>query len=386
MDIICSTISTLTIGDQISSGGFATVYQGILNSNPVAIKVIKTRDVEYSVYQEMYALTLLKGAPNIVQLLGWQVTDEYYIVLEYWNGTLWSLATEQDIQTRISLLPTIIEQLTIGLECIHAAGLVHRDIKPTNILHRNFNNFCIADFGLTGKQDHPYRGTCCHYCPPLEIILKCDSQFSKTVDYWTLGATILDYAIGRMVLYNISLKKVLAEKYQRNIRDIKQEFRSGRLHGYLPVDDYLQDIKYYPSTTVISQLQGMLNIDPGDRILPIFEINWKPAPIERPKYTREERRKLRELTLIPQLIVNAEITQEVEQVSIYLLLQYFVKLVRENNLTTGLTEIEIIAAVTLAMYTRMGDIPNDSQLIVPSLQEELIRMRAIMAQAVNFQL
>lgn len=96
----------------------------------------------------------------------------------------------------------VIPRQALGLEYIHARGIVHHDIKPDNILVNKEGHCVITDFGgarfkssrtLVKSQDEPPTITPAYAAPELLLDL---FEYTESVDYWSLGATIGELVVG----------------------------------------------------------------------------------------------------------------------------------------------------------------------------------------------
>lgn len=141
--------------NKINSGGMATVYKGRdrkLNRN-VAIKVLKSEYREDKNFvrkfrEEAQAAACL-AHPNIVNV--YDVGDEmgiHYIVMELVEGITLKNYIERKGKLTIKEATSIAIQVSMGLEVAHNNDIVHRDIKPQNIMISKDGKVKVMDFGI----------------------------------------------------------------------------------------------------------------------------------------------------------------------------------------------------------------------------------------------
>ncbi|KAH7343940.1 hypothetical protein B0J17DRAFT_693563 [Rhizoctonia solani] len=179
-----STIKDFEIIKPISKGAFGSVFlaKKKTTGDYFAIKVLKKADMIAknqitNVKAERMILMKQSESPFVVKLyFTFQSKENLYLVMEYLNGgdcaslikTLGALPEEW---TR-----AYIAEVTLGLEYLHAKGVVHRDLKPDNLLidqhgHLKLTDFGLSRIGLLGRQtrestrhahsissDRPFRG------------------------------------------------------------------------------------------------------------------------------------------------------------------------------------------------------------------------------------
>ena len=146
--------------EQIGVGGMAAVYKArkISIDKTVAIKVL----FPYLATDESFIDRFKREAKaaasiqheNVVNVIDFGESEgSFYIVMEYYDGrTLEALMKERPgIPTDIAA--QILVEVAYGLEAAHALDVVHRDIKPGNIIYTNQGGIKIADFGLAKKSD-----------------------------------------------------------------------------------------------------------------------------------------------------------------------------------------------------------------------------------------
>lgn len=146
--------------EQIGIGGMAAVYRArkVSIDKIVAIKVLFPYLATDEGYLERFQREAKAAASiqheNVVNVIDFGESDgAFYIVMEYYDGrTLEQLMKERPgLPPEISL--RILLEVAYGLEAAHALDIVHRDVKPANIIYTNQGGIKIADFGLARKTD-----------------------------------------------------------------------------------------------------------------------------------------------------------------------------------------------------------------------------------------
>ena len=194
----------------LGKGGMSSVYlaEHVLMRRRCAIKVLPTRRVHDSSYlgrfhREAQAVASLDD-PNIVRAydVDHEVDGEmeiHFLVMEYVNGkSLLDLVQKQRFLSPVQSAE-YIRQAARGLQHAHAAGLVHRDIKPGNLLVDNSGVVKLLDLGLarffegneetslTVQHDERVLGTADYLAPEQAV----DShQVDARADIYSLGCTL----------------------------------------------------------------------------------------------------------------------------------------------------------------------------------------------------
>ena len=151
-------IGKYDVQDVLGKGGMGSVYRGFdpVISRQVAIKAISKAsvgadDLKHIMQRfrhEAQAVGRLVH-PRIVQIYDYGEDDAVaYIVMELVNGKTLAQHLQQEVSYEIREVGEIIRQLLDGLGHAHAAGVIHRDVKPSNILINNDGRIKISDFGI----------------------------------------------------------------------------------------------------------------------------------------------------------------------------------------------------------------------------------------------
>jgi putative two-component system response regulator len=147
------TLRSYRILERIGKGGMATVFRAhhIGLDRYVAIKVLPEFFAEEEVYRERFqhearSIGRLKH-PNILEVFDFGQEDGVtYIVMELVEGG--TLEDRLGAPMELEDVVRILEPLAGALDYAHAHGILHRDIKPTNVLMHTDGSPVLADFGL----------------------------------------------------------------------------------------------------------------------------------------------------------------------------------------------------------------------------------------------
>jgi serine/threonine protein kinase len=138
----------------LGRGGFADVYLGehIYLKTPAAIKILQTRlsgsdDLESFLKEARFIAQL--AHPHIVRVLDFGVDGETpFLVMEYApNGTLRERHPSGTVLPLTTIIP-YVKQVADALQYAHSEKLVHRDVKPENMLVGRRNDILLSDFGI----------------------------------------------------------------------------------------------------------------------------------------------------------------------------------------------------------------------------------------------
>jgi serine/threonine-protein kinase len=190
---------------RIARGGMATVYVAtdLRLERRVALKVMHAHLSDDSVFQSRFIQEARSAArladPHVVNVFDQGQDGELaYLVMEYLPGiTLRELLKEQKRLT-VTQTITVMDAVLSGLAAAHRAGLIHRDVKPENVLLAEDGRIKIGDFGLaratsantaTGAQ---LLGTIAYLAPELVTRGTADARS----DIYALGIMLYEMLAG----------------------------------------------------------------------------------------------------------------------------------------------------------------------------------------------
>ena len=191
----------------LGEGGMSYVYKAIDKQlqRTVAIKTLKPNYVEQEKFVERFKREAQTAAnlnhPNSVQIFDWGIGDEPFFVMEYIEGnTLTSIIANKRTISMNDIL-FIGAQVSSGLQAAHSKGLVHRDIKPGNIMITPQGKVKVTDFGIVSLQNEEsditktgsILGTASYISPEQAQ----GKPVSKESDLYSLGTVLYELITGR---------------------------------------------------------------------------------------------------------------------------------------------------------------------------------------------
>ncbi|CAL0306035.1 unnamed protein product [Lupinus luteus] len=194
-------------GRQIGAGSFSVVWHGRhkVHGTEVAIKEIGTlrlnNKLQESLVSEVSILSQINH-PNIIRLHEIiQAPGKIYIVLEYCKGGDLSLYIQRHGRVPEATAKHFMQQLAMGLQVLRSNNLIHRDLKPQNLLlSRNDESSVlkIADFGFARSlQPRGLAETLCgsplYMAPEIMQLQKYDAK----ADLWSVGAILFQLVTGK---------------------------------------------------------------------------------------------------------------------------------------------------------------------------------------------
>ncbi len=214
---------------RLGSGGYGTVYlaeelaSDVLYENgaPTSPAVLRRVAIKYidpaafdpeRFHSEVAALCRLHH-PAIVQVLHYGRDDSAWIVMEYVEGVeLEDLAPS--LRTDFNATVRLFIAIADALAHAHARGVIHRDLKPTNILINHEGDPRIVDFGLSwlqaGKGGTERIGTPGFIAP--ELIEGQPTDWDHRSDIYSFGATLFATFAGQSPFHNPSTRSVLSRQ------------------------------------------------------------------------------------------------------------------------------------------------------------------------------
>lgn len=218
--------------EMIGGGGMANVYlaHDMILDRDVAVKVLRldfADDEEFirRFHREAQSATSL-AHPNIVSIYDVGEEDSiYYIVMEYVKGQTLKQYIQKHSPVRIEDALNIMQQLTSAISHAHQNHIIHRDIKPHNILMNEEGMVKITDFGIAMAltatsitQTNSVLGSV-HYLSPEQAR---GGMANKKSDIYSLGIVMFELLTGRLPFSGESAVSIALKHLQSETPSIRR--------------------------------------------------------------------------------------------------------------------------------------------------------------------
>ncbi|KAL1179785.1 hypothetical protein V6Z11_A03G183600 [Gossypium hirsutum] len=282
--------STFEKLNKIGQGTYSSVYKArdLIHNKLVALKRVQfnNHDPESAKFMAREIILLRRlDHPNVMKLEGLITSPtgcSLYLVFEYMEHDLVGLASLPRIKFSEPQIKCYMQQLLSGLDHCHSHGVLHRDIKGSNLLIDSNGILKIADFGLACHFD-PHdsvpmtnRVVTLWYRPP-ELLLGA-SHYGVAVDLWSAGCILGELYSGKPILPGKTEVEQLHKIFKLCGSPTDEYWRRAKLpHStvFKPLHPYrrcvAETFKDFASPTV-TLLETLLSIDPVSRRTAAFAL------------------------------------------------------------------------------------------------------------------
>lgn len=213
----CRPVTSYTKGEKLGEGTYGSVYQARdkVTGRIVALKRVKEKTFEregmpQTSLREVALLRKLQH-PHIVSLVEVVVgskLDSIFLVFEYCSFELAQLVDTLPSAFPLCEIKCVVKQLLEALAHLHANGVMHRDLKLSNLLLSDEGNVKLCDFGLAREYYAPSKGeressytprvvTLWYRAPEL---LFGATRYGPSVDLWSVGCILGELLLHRPLL------------------------------------------------------------------------------------------------------------------------------------------------------------------------------------------
>ncbi|KAK7313020.1 hypothetical protein VNO77_37350 [Canavalia gladiata] len=269
--------------DKIGQGTYSNVYRArdLEQKKIVALKKVRFDNLEPEsvrfMAREIHILRRLDH-PNVIKLEGLvtsRMSCSLYLVFEYMEHDLAGLASHPGLKFTEAQVKCYMQQLLCGLDHCHSRGVLHRDIKGSNLLIDNNGILKIADFGLASvfdpNQTQPLtsRVVTLWYRPP-ELLLGA-TNYGTSVDLWSTGCILAELYAGKPIMPGRTEVEQLHKIFKLCGSPSEDYWRKSKLpHAtiFKPQQPYRRCVadtfKDFP-VPALALMEILLSIDPADR-------------------------------------------------------------------------------------------------------------------------
>lgn len=241
---------------KLGQGGNAEVFlaEDQILKKQVAVKILKTpveeKNDEYLLYKQEIKTMATLTHQNIVKIYDCGIDQSHpFVVMEYVKGQSLRAIIIQRGFLMIEEFKQYMNQILDGLICAHENQIIHRDIKPQNIIVKSNGVVTIIDFGtayILDKKFNAYDDEKCigsvHYMAPEYPLEKISDE---RIDIYSLGITMFEMLTGKLPFVDANPEhKTQVEKYKAVIR----------MHKYTPLPSAR---KYNPQIT--EEIEQIIN-------------------------------------------------------------------------------------------------------------------------------
>ncbi|XP_050371179.1 probable serine/threonine-protein kinase At1g54610 [Argentina anserina] len=269
--------------DKIGQGTYSNVYRArdLDQKKIVALKKVRFDNSEPESVRFMAREILILRKldhENVIKLEGLvtsRMSCSLYLVFEYMEHDLAGLALHPGLKFTEAQVKCYMQQLLCGLDHCHSRGVLHRDIKGSNLLIDNSGMLKIADFGLASIFDpHQYqpltsRVVTLWYRPP-ELLLGA-TYYGTAVDLWSTGCILAELYAGKPIMPGRTEVEQLHKIFKLCGSPSEDYWRKSKLpHAtiFKPQQPYrrcvAETFKDFP-VPALALMDTLLSIDPADR-------------------------------------------------------------------------------------------------------------------------
>lgn len=265
-------IKGYTILGKLAKGGMGEVYKAIhkgLNKEVILKKLMPKSPVTFFERFKREAQIMMEiSHPNVVHIFDYfQHENSSYIAMEYVSGYNLSEIIKKYGQVPVYAVCYIALEVAKGLECAHNKGIIHRDIKPGNVLISTKGEIKLTDFGIAFKtnrediKDITKSGTLLGtpaYMSPEQIHSSKDVD-AKT-DQYSLGIIMYEMLTGVRPFENefnmdnvVNIRKGRCRpirSYNKNVpfwlvRIVKKLMNPRKSKRYKSITDFIKEINFF---------------------------------------------------------------------------------------------------------------------------------------------
>jgi serine/threonine-protein kinase len=207
------TIGKYKILTSLGSGGFGAVYlaEDTWIHKKVALKVPHRQNVDFGELLREPRLLASLAHPNIVSVItAEKLEDTFFIVMEYVQGETLENIIAREGPLELPRALDFICQICNGVDYAHTQGVIHRDLRPANMLVAESGLVKVADFGTSRFLELTDKGTTVIGSPPYMAPEQFQGRAVFASDIYSLGVSMYQMLTG-VLPYDVPLPKDIAK-------------------------------------------------------------------------------------------------------------------------------------------------------------------------------
>jgi eukaryotic-like serine/threonine-protein kinase len=193
------TVGKYKILSSLGSGGFGAVYlaEDTWIDKKVAIKVPHRQNLDFGELLREPRLLACLSHPNIVSILTAEKQENiFFIVMEYVPGETLEAAIAREGALELARVLDVTCQICNALDHAHSHGIIHRDLRPGNVLLTESGVLKVADFGTSRFLEMAAHGTTVVGSPPYMAPEQFRGLAVFASDVYSLGVTVYQMLTG----------------------------------------------------------------------------------------------------------------------------------------------------------------------------------------------
>jgi predicted Ser/Thr protein kinase len=286
--LIGAKLGPCRVEERLAAGGMGVVYRArhTLLDQDVAVKILApslAADQEYVTrfFREAGAAGQIDH-PNVIRVIDvGKYEDRYYLVMEYVAGDTLDRVIDQERRLPLERATKFTREIASGLAAAHRAGIIHRDIKPGNVIVSPDGKPHLTDFGLARhaetKKGLTVEGTFLgtpEYASPEQVEGR---KLDHRTDLYSLGVTYYQLLSGTLPFLGESPMEIAIKRTKEDPRPLENSFSGADPRSCAIVMKLLQTEpgqRYQSATDLIRDLDAILQ-------------GPKNAPVRSPETTKK---------------------------------------------------------------------------------------------------
>jgi serine/threonine protein kinase len=217
----------------VASGSTAVMFKAVQTSldRIVAVKRLHQHLTNDENFTNRFILEAKAAASldheNIVHVIDFgRQGENYQMVMEYVEGESLSEILERWRPIKYDLALSIVRQICLGLDHAHAKGIVHRDIKPGNVMLTPFGRVKITDFGLAKLTQSNTSQTAANSILGTPLYMSPEQAFGESVDnrsdLFSLGTVLYELVTGKQPFSSENYMGVIQNIINKDIPGVQE--------------------------------------------------------------------------------------------------------------------------------------------------------------------